>query len=54
MSAFGRMVKKIEGKGYRAVSATKIAAAIGRRKLGSAEMARRAAASRKRHEAEGK
>jgi hypothetical protein len=46
--AFKRMVKKLEGKGSSKGSATKIAAAIGRKKYGAEGMAKKAAASRRK------
>lgn len=50
-SNFDKMRDKIEGEGYSKDSATKIAAKIGRDKIGAHEMAERAAESRKEHAA---
>lgn len=48
-SKFQKMVGKLEKKGNSAESATKIAAAIGRKKYGAEGMAKKAAASRRRN-----
>jgi len=54
MSKFSKLVGKIRQKeGYSKEAAQKTAAAIGDRKIGKEEMARKAAASRERHESEG-
>lgn len=52
MSAFSKLENKIRKKepGLSEESARKITAKIGREKIGSHEMAKRAAASRERHE----
>lgn len=47
MSAFAILVKKLMDKGHSKESATKIAAAIGRKKYGAHGMAEKAAAARK-------
>lgn len=52
MSKFQKLVEKLVAKGYSHEAATRIAAAAGDKKLGKEEMARRSAASRKRHEAQ--
>lgn len=49
MSKFRKLVHKLEKKGNSEESATKIAAYIGRNKYGSEGMAKKAAASRRRH-----
>lgn len=48
-SKFQKMVGKLERKGNNKESATKIAASIGRKKYGAEGMAKKAAASRRRH-----
>ena len=55
MSAFEKLKEKIEKKepGLSEESARKITAKIGREKIGSHEMAKRAAASRERHKHHG-
>lgn len=50
MSKFAKMERHVEKEGYSEKSARKIAAAIGRKKFGAKGMAKKAAASRKRHE----
>lgn len=47
MNAFKIMVRKLMEKGHSKESATKIAAAIGRKKYGAEGMAEKAAAARK-------
>jgi len=46
--AFKRMVKKLESRGSSKSSATKIAAAIGRKKYGASGMAKKVAAARRK------
>jgi len=50
MSKFKKFASKLRGEGYSKESARKIAAEKGIEKYGAEEMARRAAASRERHE----
>jgi len=52
MSKFAKLVGKLRKKGASADSARKIAAVVGDKKFGKEAMAQKAAASRKRHEAE--
>lgn len=55
MSAFSKLMHRIENKeGVSEESARKITASIGDKKIGKHEMAKRAAASRKKHEGKGK